>query len=275
MLRIDGAYIYNLVANLRPLSDLPEELCTRIDIYLPCVNAKKSLQEFLFSSVYRDGFRATAAAAPPLINMLEFFAPEVEESTNWDDKFAAWQVNRLKVSFSKFEAVLTADLQSSALFYVSSKGGYDTLYLTEQGHVLFPSSLNQKAPEALEDVRAATRCIAFELPTAAAFHLHRANEAVLRRYFDHFAGADKRPASGNMGDLLKYLVNQKLGDPRVTSTLQAIKDLHRNPIMHPDQIIESVEEAISLLAAVRSAIGYMLDRLPTEPEASLPLPFEP
>lgn len=77
-----------------------------------------------------------------------------------------------------------------------------------------------------------------------------------------------------MADYLNILRTKKLGDPKVLSVLQSIKDLHRNPIMHPEERIASVDEAISLLAAIRASIGYMLDRISVEtPRVVAPLPF--
>ncbi|CDO34012.1 hypothetical protein SPHV1_100046 [Novosphingobium sp. KN65.2] len=63
------------------------------------------------------------------------------------------------------------------------------------------------------------------------------------------------------------MADLKVGDPKVIEVLKGLKDLHRNPLMHPDDSIESEDEALSLYAAIRAAIGYMLDRIagPTEP----------
>lgn len=264
MLRVDGAYLYQLGVQLRPISSLAESECARIDIFFECLGAKNAIQEFLYDSVFRDAFRASAQAASRLLSELNILAPEIDPNVNFSELFPAWRIASLKTDFNKFEAVLVAELQGAALYFASAKGGYDTRALTDMGEALFPPSLAMKVPDALTDVRAGARCLAFDLPTAAAFHLHRANESVLRRYFDEVAGFDNRPASSNMGDYLNALKTKKLGDPKVLGALQTIKDLHRNPIMHPEECIETVDEAISLLSAIRAAIGYMLDRIESE-----------
>jgi hypothetical protein len=68
-----------------------------------------------------------------------------------------------------------------------------------------------------------------------------------------------------MGAYLAVMEKSELGDRRVRSALKDIKDLHRNPLIHPEHSLDSVEEAIDLLGAIRAAIGAMLPSIP-EPE---------
>jgi len=77
--------------------------------------------------------------------------------------------------------------------------------LVEDETVFFSDSLSLKVPSAIDDLKQAMRCIAFELPTAAGFHLHRANESVLRCYWDSVTGGKARPKNGNMGIYLHEL----------------------------------------------------------------------
>ena len=46
-----------------------------------------------------------------------------------------------------------------------------------------PKVFNKLSPIAKSDLEEAGKCIAFELPTAAAFHLLRATESVLREFY--------------------------------------------------------------------------------------------
>jgi hypothetical protein len=72
-----------------------------------------------------------------------------------------------------------------------------------------------------------------------------------------------------MGDYLKKMESLGCGDAKVIDVLKSLKDLHRNPLMHPEDSLGSIDEALSLYAAVRAAIGYMLERMPT-PSLSSP-----
>lgn len=277
MLRIDGAYLYELGAVLRSISYIPSDRdLKKIDLYFTCWKARETLEQLFRQSIFSGSLRSSASAAKKSIEELSKYIPSDLENVNWEETIYQWHISSLKENFSKFEAVLTADLQSSALYFVSAKGGYDTVCLTDRGESLFPQSLAHKVPTALPDVLAGARCLAFELPTAAGFHFHRANEAVLRKYFDEVAGEENRPGSRNMGDYINKMKQLGVGDDKVIAVLKSLKDLHRNPLMHPDESIDSIEEAISLQCAVRAAVGYMLDRISdceTLP-AVAPLPFE-
>jgi hypothetical protein len=181
----------------------------------------------------------------------------------FEDKMVVypWSVRNLKEKYREFEHVLNATLQMSSMYYVSPKGGYNTQYLTDMGELIFPKELGVKVPNAVADIKQAARCIAFELPTAAGFHLHRANESVLRVYWDNVTDGKERPEEGNMGIYLGELNKLNKGKKSVREHLKSIKDFHRNPLMHPEQSLETVEEAIGLLAAIRCSIGYMLTEI--------------
>ena len=148
------------------------------------------------------------------------------------------------------------------MYLVTPKGAFDLPSLIENGQACFPEELQVKVPESISDIQQGTRCIAFELPTAAAFHLHRANEAVLLRYYDQVSGGQKRPKNRNMGAILKKLEDSNWGAPLVLSSLKALKDFHRNPVIHADQSIEKTDDAIALMNNIHTAIVQMLKEIP-------------
>ena len=81
---------------------------------------------------------------------------------------------------------------------------------------------------------------------------------------DAVTGGAPRPAEGNMGAYLTELNKLGKGKKEVREHLKSIKDLHRNPLMHPEQSLETVDDAISLMAAIRCSIGYMLAEIPSQ-----------
>ena len=197
--------------------------------------------------------------------------PEISEVSDWSIVVFGWKISALKNAFRKFEAVLLAELQTFALYHVAPKGGLDTLCLTDRGETLFPSSLAQKAPEAVTDIVTGARCMAFGLWTAMGFHFHRANEAVLRRYYASVIGPAKQPKYLTIGTMVSSMSQHCVGDANIRAALDNIRVFHRNPIAHPDQNIETEEDALSLYAAIRAAVGYMLEKLPcVAPPATLP-----
>jgi hypothetical protein len=148
-------------------------------------------------------------------------------------------------------------------YSVTQKRGYDSMALISFAESIFPPELGVKVPEAIPDIREAGKCIAFELPTAAGFHLHRANEAMMHRYYDQVSGGKPRPKNRNIGGYLAAMTENKYGDPRLIATLKDLNDLHRNPLIHPDQSLESIDEAIALMNAIHTATVFMLKAIPT------------
>jgi hypothetical protein len=120
--------------------------------------------------------------------------------------------------------------------------------------------VQQIVREAVSDMRAAGRCIAFDLGTAAGFHIMRATELVLRRYFDEVTGNAERPKTNNIGDYLRVLDDQDKGKKKTRATLRQIKDLHRNELIHPEVTL-TLDEAIALLGIAQSAIVAMLQKM--------------
>jgi hypothetical protein len=193
-----------------------------------------------------------------------------EEVDNVEDKNAKMHFRPfldVTEAAKKFENVLSAELSISDMYMVAKKGAFDMTELIENGQSVFPSDLTIKVPEAIIDVRSATKCIAYELATAAAFHLHRANEAVLHKYYGSVASGAATPKSRNVGDYLNALDQHNAGDAKVKSTLNDLKDLHRNPIVHPEQNPENIDEAIALMGQVNAVITLMLKEItaPSDP----------
>jgi hypothetical protein len=157
---------------------------------------------------------------------------------------------------------LGSELSLLNLYIVSEKGGFNTTNLIANAYLVFPGDLFPKVPEAIPDIQQATRCLAYELPIACGFHLHRANESVLHRYYDAVTGGKSRPTGRNIGDYLQMLRVHGAGEAKIMAALRDLKDLHRNPLIHPEDSLESVEEAISLLGLVRSVMSSMLKEIP-------------
>ncbi|MGN6364435.1 hypothetical protein [Asticcacaulis taihuensis] len=260
MIRVDGAYLYEFGEKVRIISRIPDTDISRIDLWVSLYGLTQAIDDFVTKSVFSPGLRTLHNPAQALFKEISELIPDPipEDFEGWQDIIGAWQIGMLKTKAREFEVVLIAELQSAALYHVLPKGGFDTMSLIERGTDLFPPDLPIKVPEALPDVLAATKCIGFELPTAAGFHLHRVNEAVLRIYWDKVSEGKDRPMPSNMGVYLAAMEKDNLGRKEVRDYLKSIKDFHRNPIMHPDQSIDTIDQAIDLLAAIRSSIGYML-----------------
>ena len=173
-------------------------------------------------------------------------------------------------NLNAFETVLKSEFGIQPLYLVTSKRGYDTGILIENGALVFPPELLLKVPAAVPDLDEGTRCLAFELCTASGFHFHRANESVLHRYYGVVMKGDDPPKTRNIGDYIKLMEDKGVGDKKVLMSLRDLKDYYRNPLIHPEHTIANIDDAIALMNAIHSAITCMLKEIketPTSPSS--------
>lgn len=245
-------YIYGLSTALSPLRSIEQDTALNQSIYI-LWTAENTLNSFLTQSVYSASLKATVAPGIELLTAIKKLTTDANKERILDflDTYS------LVRALDQFETVLTAEMNVGNAYLVTKKRGYDTSDLIKQAEVLFPSELIWAVPESLGDIREAGRCIAFELATAAGFHIMRATELVLRRYFDMVTNGAARPDRNNIGEYLAELDKLQVGDTKTRATLRQIKDLHRNELMHPEVSL-SLDEALALLGIAQSAIVAML-----------------
>jgi hypothetical protein len=257
MQRISLPYVYEVAGSLKQLSNVQCDKPLKDSIYF-LYTAENALQEFLYNSVYSSGaLKATVLPGGALLQAIKKLttAPDKERMLDFLD---TWSVSN---ALTKFETVLAAEMNYTDVFLVTKKRGYDTTDLIERGEILLPIEFTGKIPEAVHDIRQAGKCLAFEIATAAGFHMMRALELVLRLYYDAVSGGGERPKTNNMGDYLRLLDENNWGDEKVRSVLRQIKDLHRNELIHPEVTL-TLDEALALWGIVQSAIISMLPAIP-------------
>ena len=261
MKRVDGSFLYNLGAALHPLATIkPEQSFLK---GFPVVySAQFWLDAFLNKSIFKP--KTSYAKGHALLTLLdEAWEKGMNEQTSTEE--ISTNAYNIQEGLRQFETVLTAELGLEDLYLVFQKRGYDNEALINNAMRLFPEDLAEKVPTAEFDIKQAGKCIAFELCTAAGFHLHRANEAVLHRYYDVVTDGAKRPENRTMGAYITALEAKKCGDAKALAALKSLKDLDRNPLIHPDESvepIESIDDAIALLNSVHTAIVHMLKAIP-------------
>lgn len=266
MQRVDGFYLYLTGTQIHPISGLgpfgDEAPMIREALYTIIV-AIGALEPLVTQSIFK--LRTSYAAGMTLLTTLKAVREKLEAEPDkakrieWND---SWP---LTSALTKFEAILGAELSISPLYLVTQQAGYDTAILVEQGESCFPGELAQKVPEALPDLRQGAKCLAFDLHTAAGFHLHRANESVLKRYWNTVSQGAEPPNDRNMGTYLREMDNRNIGDPKVKAALRDLKDFHRNPLIHPEHSLESNHEAIALMNSIHNVMVQMLREIPGLP----------
>ena len=255
VIRIDGSFLLSLGKVLQNFTNSLHVGRNLKDNYewIPVWSAQNQVSQFL-ESVFQP--RVSHERGKALVDLIQSTFGD-----NFDHQLTTTDVNALSHAVNEFETVLRAELQVADLYLMYPKGGFSTQTMISRPAEIFPDDLLSKVPDSALDVQQLGLCLAFDLPTAAAFHLHRINEAVLRRYYVAVANGADPPKSGNMGSylcLLKKLTNH---DAKLLATLNAIKDHYRNPVMHPEQSVETIDDAFGLLGLIRTAVVQMLKEI--------------
>lgn len=269
MIRISLAYLYETGANVGKLIDATNKTGTLklTDIWHPVGEVHDRIVQVYNNSFYKDSLNVSRPLAFELASKCVPF----RQRTDFEADMGFFEIWELNNAARKFDDILKAELAVIDAYFVTKKGGYDTLALVTNAAVLFPQSLRVRAPEAVDDILEAGKCLAFELGTSAGFHTLRACESVLRRYWDHVTSGTPRPKNRNIGAYLKKMEDLGVGDKKVLAVLTQIKDLHRNALIHPEESL-TLDEAINLMGIVRSAVSAMLAPLPDVPSPPAAVP---
>lgn len=167
----------------------------------------------------------------------------------------------MATSIGQFRTVLIADLRTVASFRVITAGIFDVNKLVNCAHRALPETTREKlSAEALAELDASGKCLAFNLPTASGFHAMRAVERVIKSYLGLFFSQKEIQGWRNWGQYLKALEKATDGDQTLKPSQEAIallrqiKDIYRNPVIHPDRVL-SAEEADTLFHGTLAAIN--------------------
>lgn len=259
MIRILLPFVYSLSESLEPLSAI--EPNRRFgDAFGKIWYAHHQLNGFLNGSVFSPSLRTCVASGRTLLETLAQQMAKNEMEAPLDQL----EAGSIVYQFREFKTNLLAELGTLPAYFVSQKGDRDTLTLLDQPHLMFPADLGRKVPEAMFDVAEAGKALCYETATACGFHLFRATEAVLRRYYTEATGGRPQPKVRNMAVYINAMTQRKCGDEKILSVLSQMSKLHRNPLIHPDVAL-TLDEAISILGISHSAITAMLAALPIIP----------
>ena len=148
----------------------------------------------------------------------------------------------------RLQQTLRAETGGNIAYVVTDKR-IDIKKLLEKPEALFrPDVFNRLSSIAQYDFSEAGKCIAFERPTAAAFHLLRGTEEVLRMFY--YAQVKRNRITNLMwGPVTQALRNRRTPPPpELLQNLDNIRVSFRNPTQHPEKIydIQEVQDLFSL-----------------------------
>jgi hypothetical protein len=266
------SYVFDLANKLEPLSTLPTTDDTTFgQVFVVLANAQNAVEVLHAQTMYAPYLRASNQSGQNLLNAIK----DETNGLDFQRKMNPFALAHIRNLFAEYKTNLQAELGILAAYFVNQQGGFDILSLLFFAQNLFPADLGNKVPEAMFDVEQAGKCLAYEVPTACGFHLFRATESVLRRYYSLVTNGAAPPKVRSINVYVKAMRRAKCGDEKVLSALQQMADLHRNPLAHPEAIL-TVDEAISAYGIARSVITAMLVSLPVIPlTTGAPIPPPP
>lgn len=153
-------------------------------------------------------------------------------------------------------STLFAEARGIYSFFLSEKN-IPIETLTEHPHTLLPEGVFNALPNiAKTDFLESSFCLAFGLGTAAAFHILRCTEAVLREYYCMIVKRKKdrlkRLLWSSMLDQLRQR-KTKRPDDEILKGLDYIVLSHRNPTSHPEKAYD-IDEAYEVFNLCIGAI---------------------
>ena len=221
-------------------------------------DARDALESFLKSLPVE----ICRTSANKLIDQIGEVVPKnfAEASQKNNDELLSYHAFYIKAAKEEFQVILSAELSSLDTYFLTQQGIYRTSDLVERSEMAFGEKVRKIiGDDAKKDFRQGGRCLAFELPTAAGFHTIRAVEAVLRHYHRLVMQLTQAERSPEMAQCINEL-RRKGEDEKVLDILDHVRDLHRNPHMHPEAFL-SMDEALRLFDVSKSAINAMADRI--------------
>jgi hypothetical protein len=205
---------------------------------------------------------ASQRAANGVIAAINILIPEEVEDIfkiEKTEQVYPWQLSRVTDAINSFETVLKNDMPEMSTFAVVQIGIYRTEDLINKSNLQIDESVRGHLLDlASKDIVEAGKCLAFRVPTAAAFHLSRAIETGMNQYYESLTGSPfgLKDAARNWAVKTKALVEAG-AEEKITEFLVHIRKSYRNPITHPDEILES-SEAFNFFPQSISVISMML-----------------
>lgn len=181
-----------------------------------------------------------------------------------DDYLTEEQATGITEAMGTIRVTLDAELQGVHAYTPTSKR-LDLAKLLENPKGLFGPGVFGSLPQiAQNDFGDAARCIAFEIPTAAAFHLMRGIEAVLRNYYQLMI-RQKRILSKDWGPIITDLRSRRRTKKyeALNNHLDNIRVSFRNPTQHPDAEYD-IHEVQDLYSVSIDVVNRMIKALKKE-----------
>jgi hypothetical protein len=286
MQRVSEFELYELATHIHKFTELPDEGLNYRGVWWDWFNARTALNQIFKQRSLEFSLQAATKLFQMITEVvpLEFdaaiakYAKALEEARTREEELNAdtddisiSQINNIRKAALDFETILRTELDNADTYFIMPKGSHKTSVLLYNAHRELPSYVTTEHPEVIEDFNEAGKCMLFNSGTAAGFHLLRATETVIRKYLVTTTGKEVPAKTRNWGAYIKILNNHG-ARPQITGILHHIKEIYRNPILHPEVLLKP-EDAPVLFGLCVSAIIVMANEIKMLKEKSGTLAF--
>jgi len=179
---------------------------------------------------------------------------------NQDAALSASEAEELREAIKVIRATFSAETKGIYSYVVTEKRLDVEKLINDPKGLFAPEVFDQLSDIAQSDFKEAGRCIAFECSTAAAFHLLRGIEGILRQYYVVFIG----PASsditwGHITTTLRKKRDKRI-DHHTLRHLDHIRSAFRNPTQHPEKTYD-IQEVQDLFPLVVDVTNRMISEM--------------
>lgn len=202
----------------------------------------------------------------------------LDTEKDWNtEMIPEWEISSLTGVFQRFEHILAAELRESATYFVPSRGIFETSGLVDRAENHIPGELHKFVDDrAMKDFQAAGKCLAFGLSTASGFHMLRAVEVVLDGYYRKLAGDGAKDCQSWYEYIEELRAMGKdetrpTPDPKTIRNISQIKDLDRNPLMHPRVFLDETEALVLFNIGTNAIIGMAGEMMDLDGQTELSL----
>ena len=176
------------------------------------------------------------------------------------DTLTSGQASKLSKAVGELKQTIRAEADGKVAFIVTDKRT-DVNKLLHNVRSLLGRKVFESMPAIAQyDFEEAGKCLAFERPTAAAFHLLRGTEAMLRCLYCNIVKRKKDRVKPPLlwKAMLDHLEKRTRNRPpkELLDHLDHIRDSFRNPTQHPEKIYD-IEQVQDLWGVCVDAVNRM------------------
>lgn len=200
-----------------------------------------------------NGFSASKRVAGELVaviqtwlseNLMDGNSPLSFSTEKFDVEFPGWKLSTITRKIDAFKSVFAAECADVDVYSVGQIAIYKTSDLVSTASKSLPEGTRDSIPfGATIEFDDAGRCLAFGLPTACGFHALRGLELVIEGYLRAFGVTKTLHTWGDYVEEAKKLAEgnaDKKPAKKVSQLIDRMRDLDRNPLMHPRDTLDEV-----------------------------------